>query len=231
MQSTEAASVFLKIYQDQAWHSTESVSGWGSELRNTQRIIRELPGLLQRHGITSLLDIPCGDFNWMQHVDLGNTRYIGADIVGELVAANQQQFTTSLRSFQHLNLLEDTLPNVDMVFCRDCLFHFSHADVFRALRQICTTSARFLLTTTFTYWSYPRNANIATGQWTPINLEMPPFSLPAPRALLIEGSNENIDYGPQIGNMPQYDRSLGLWDMRDVRQRVAEWYATPGGSA
>lgn len=231
MQSNEAASVFLQIYRDQAWHSTESVSGWGSELKNTERVIRELPGLLQRHGVTSMLDIPCSDFNWMQHVPLGDVRYIGADIVGELVTANQQRFASPNRSFQHLNLLEDALPDVDLVFCRDCLFHFSHADVFRALRQICTTRARFLLTTTFTYWSYPRNANIATGQWTPINLEMPPYNLPPPRALLVEGSTESIDYGLASGLVPQSDRGLGLWDTRDVRQRTAEWFAKTGNAA
>jgi hypothetical protein len=38
-----------------------------------------------------LLDIPCGDFNWMKLLNLG-VDYIGADIVGELIAENRRRF-------------------------------------------------------------------------------------------------------------------------------------------
>lgn len=221
------ADVFHKIYREQGWHSEESVSGWGSELRNTERVIRELPGLLHRFGVRSMLDVPCGDFNWMRHVDLTGIDYTGADIVPELVAANQAMYSAADRHFVQLDLLEDPLPDSDLILCRDCLFHFSHADVIRAFGQFVNTSARYLLTTTFIYRSYPRNADIVTGQWTPINLEMPPYDLDPPLALLIEGSNESIIYGPDIGVVPMSDRCLGLWDMASVRARVArrsvEW--------
>ncbi|WP_175773485.1 class I SAM-dependent methyltransferase [Paraburkholderia phenazinium] len=215
------ADVFHKIYREQGWHSEESVSGWGSELKNTERVIRELPGLLHRFGIRSMLDVPCGDFNWMRHVDLSGIDYTGADIVPDLVAQNQATYASADRHFMQLDLLTDPLPERDLILCRDCLFHFSHADVFRALRCFAESSARYLLTTTFVYRTYPRNADIVTGQWTPINLEMAPYDLDAPLALLIEGSNESIMYGPEIGIVPMSDRCLGLWDMASVRARLA----------
>ncbi|CAM2197964.1 Methyltransferase type 11 domain-containing protein [Paraburkholderia kururiensis] len=215
-----AAEVFQQIYQDNGWRSTESVSGWGSELQNTAQLIRELPPLLRRLGVTSLLDVPCGDFNWMRHVDLVGLDYTGADIVPGLVAANQQAWATAHRRFVHLDLLRDPLPGAELILCRDCLFHFSHADVFRALQQFARTPARYLLTTTFTYRSWPRNADIVTGQWTPINLEMPPYCLDPPRALLIEGSHETISYGTDTPPVPMHDRCLGLWDMDAVRTRL-----------
>ncbi|MBN3795558.1 class I SAM-dependent methyltransferase [Burkholderia sp. Ac-20392] len=215
-----AAQVFQKIHDEKGWHSQESVSGWGSELKNTAQIIRELPGLLGRFGVRSMLDAPCGDFNWMRHVDLDGIDYIGADIVQTLVTANQATWTTPSRRFVHLDLLRDPLPDADLILCRDCLFHFSHADVFRAFERFSATKARYLLTTTFIYRSYPRNANIATGQWTPINLEMAPFDLDPPLTLLVEGSNESIIYGPDIGTVPMSDRCLGLWSMDSVRERL-----------
>ncbi|WP_156441798.1 class I SAM-dependent methyltransferase [Burkholderia sp. MSMB1078WGS] len=224
--SDPTTEVFSRIYHEQAWHSTESVSGWGSELRNTERIIRELPGLLQRLGVRSVLDVPCGDFNWMRHVDLSGIHYVGADIVEDIVRANQVTYASSQRSFVRLNLLTDSLPEVDLILCRDCLFHFSHADVFRALHNLCQTDAKYLLTTTFTYRTYPRNGDINTGGWTPINLEMEPYNLPPPRALLIEGSHESITY-PEIGTIPQYDRCLGMWEIADVRARLQ---TLPSGS-
>ncbi|WCM22557.1 class I SAM-dependent methyltransferase [Paraburkholderia bryophila] len=214
------ADVFHKIYREQGWHSEESVSGWGSELKNTERVIRELPGLLRRFGVSSMLDVPCGDFNWMRHVDLSGIDYTGADIVPDLIAQNQRDYASADRHFMQLDLLKDPLPERDLILCRDCLFHFSHADVFRALRRFAESSARYLLTTTFNYRTYPRNADIVTGQWTPINLEMAPYDLDAPLALLIEGSNESIMYGPEIGIVPMSDRCLGLWDMASVRARL-----------
>jgi hypothetical protein len=66
--------VFTNIYDTRAWHSKESISGNGSELIQTEQIINELPVLLKKYNITSMLDIPCGDFNWMQHVNLDNVK-------------------------------------------------------------------------------------------------------------------------------------------------------------
>lgn len=221
MATDGTGDIFQKIYRERGWHSGESVSGWGSELKNTERVIRELPGLLRRHGVASMLDLPCGDFNWMRHVDLAGIDYTGADIVPDLVGANQAAYGGTGRRFLTLNLLEDSLPNADLILCRDCLFHFSHADVFRALENCAASGARYLLTTTFLYRTYPRNGNIQTGQWTPINLEMPPYELAPPQSLLIEGSTEGIDYGPELGIVPQADRCLGLWDMQAVRDALA----------
>lgn len=229
MEKGTPEKVFLDIYRERRWHSTESVSGWGSELRNTMQIIRELPGLLRRLGICSMLDVPCGDFNWMRHVDLDGIDYIGGDIVADIVATNQGNYGGSGKCFVQLDLLKDPLPDCDLILCRDCLFHFSHDDVFRALSQFAQTSARYVLTTTFTYWQYPRNANITTGQWTPINLEMPPYDLAPPMTVLIEGSNECIIYDPSIGTVPMSDRCLGLWDMAAIRERVQQWQSTKVG--
>lgn len=219
---TDSAEVFSRIYREREWGSEESVSGRGSELRNTAQLIRELPGLFKRLAIESVLDVPCGDFNWMRHVDLQGVRYIGGDIVGDVVDKNKDLYQSNDRSFFRLDLLNDPLPFCDLIICRDCLFHFSRADVFKALRQFVDSGANYLLTTTFTYRTYPRNGDIATGQWTPINLELSPYSLEPPSTLLIEGSNESIDYGPEIGIVPMWDRCLGLWRMESICKRLQE---------
>jgi SAM-dependent methyltransferase len=216
----DPAEVFHRIFRERTWISEESISGWGSELRNTQWIIRELPDFLRRYGVTSILDVPCGDFNWMRYVDLGDIDYTGGDIVPELVEANTAAYGTARRRFARLDLLADPLPQADLIFCRDCLFHFSHADVFRAFEQFARSSARLLLTTTFTWRAWPRNADIVTGQWTPINLEMAPYDLSPPLALLAEGSSESIIYNGEIV-VPMADRCLGLWDINAIRERLA----------
>lgn len=220
MDKESTSKIFQDIYERHTWPSQESLSGSGSDHRNTERIIRELPELLGRIGVKSILDIPCGDFHWMRRVDLSGIQYIGADIVNDLVESNQKRYGSPNRQFLHLDLLTEDLPACDLVFCRDCLFHFSHADVFRALRNLVRSKAKYLLTTTFTYRTYPRNGNIRTGEWTPINLEMPPYQLPPPQTVLIEGSHECIVYGDGIA-VPMFDRCLGLWSLSDIRQRLS----------
>src|SRR4051812_27850000 len=63
-------AVFSDIYRNNSWGDAESVSGRGSTLARTEVIRRSLPGLLESVGARSLLDAPCGDFNWMRHVEL-----------------------------------------------------------------------------------------------------------------------------------------------------------------
>lgn len=64
------------------------ISGSGSEITQTESFIKDLEKLLNDLEIRSLLDIPCGDLNWMQKVNLSNIDYCGADIVEELIKSN-----------------------------------------------------------------------------------------------------------------------------------------------
>jgi hypothetical protein len=206
-----AESIFTRIYESNLWGGRESVSGAGSDLEQTAEIRARLPGLLRRHGVRSMLDIPCGDFHWMRHVDLSGIRYIGADVVQDLVRKNVMLSSENIE-FRHLDLVHGTLPKVDLVFCRDCLVHLSYADAWSALENIANSGAEYLLTTTFV--EYRANHDIATGEWRPLNLERPPFDLPAPLEILDERCSQH---------QGRYrDKSLGLWRMGDVAKALAE---------
>ena len=91
--------IFSDIYHTNAWQDPESVSGRGSTLARTQIIMSQLPPLLQELNSQSLLDAACGDFNWMRHVDLGAVRYIGIDVVPDLISRNQNLFEGERRTF------------------------------------------------------------------------------------------------------------------------------------
>lgn len=132
--------------------------------------------LFDAFNISTMLDIPCGDFHWMKHVDLNNTDYTGADIVEELIQGNIARYERDGIRFKHLNLINDKLPKVDLVFCRDCLMHFAFADIARALDNVCRSESKYFLTTTFV--GKHKNRDISTGSWRPINLELPPFWVP-----------------------------------------------------
>jgi len=82
----------------------------------------------------------------MKKVDLSGITYIGADIVNELVNKNYYKYD---EEFMTLDITKDKLPRVDVVFVRDCLVHFSNKDIYKALKNIYKSGAKYLLTTTF----------------------------------------------------------------------------------
>lgn len=201
--------VFTEIYRKNAWRSAESVSGLGSALEQTVVIRRELPALVREFGWRSMLDLPCGDFHWLSRVQL-DLDYLGADVVEELVLHNQARHGRDGRRFVKLDLLADALPAADLVLCRDCLVHFSHADVRRALANLRASGSRFLLTTTHVHAQ--GNRDIPTGAFWPLDLQAPPFLLPRPIRLI----DEHCTHRGSLG-----EKCLGLWRMADVVPRTA----------
>jgi len=211
---------FDAIYRRNWWRDAESVSGPGSTLRETVAVRRELPRLIKQIGARSVLDVPCGDFHWLSLVELGIDHYVGADIVEAIVASNRRRFAGPGRAFVKLDLTTDPLPAVDLILCRDCLVHFSLADIGRALRNIVRSGSRHLLTTTFT--GEHEHRDITTGQWHYLNLQRPPFELPEPLALVHEESP-----------WPEFaDKHLGLWRVADLaRSAPAASPSRPTGAA
>lgn len=200
--------MFAAIYRAGGWHSEGStVSGYGSNLKETKHLRAQLPGLLEEIGVTSVLDAPCGDFFWMNECELPVPTYIGIDIVPELIESNLTRYRRMGRTFEVGDLVVDDLPPVDLILCRDCLVHLRNREVLDAIRNFKESGSSYLLTTTFT--NVAANPDLDhPGNWRPINLMRPPFDFPKPLRLLNEGCTE-------LGGKYS-DKSLGLWRLSDL---------------
>ncbi len=168
----------------------------------THTLRESLPALLAEFNVTSMLDLPCGDFNWMKTVQLPFQDYIGADIVAPLIADVQSRYGDSGHQFQVLDLVKDDLPAADLLLCRDCMMHLSYELIERAVANLLRSDLKYVLLTT-----YPNgeNRNINTGKFFEINLTKQPFHFPAPL-------REIEDWMPPF---PQ--RRLALWKCEDLR--------------
>ena len=213
--ATAAAKVFTDIYARNAWNGRDSFSGTGSDLYQTRIIAKAIPALLREVAASTMLDVPCGDFHWMSRVDLSGVDYVGADIVDEIIQKNRALHARPGVRFCTLDLLEDNLPKVDLILCRDCLVHLSFDDVYTALGNVCRSGSQYLLTTTFP--DRPDNRDILMGDWRPLNLEQAPFNLPPPLRRIDEGCTEGDGYF--------VDKSLGLWRIDDVRRALKKRYS------
>jgi len=210
----DLAARFSRMYEINLWDDAESRSGSGSSLATTARVRAEIPALLRRLGVRRLLDVPCGDFHWMAHIDLagaGVTAYVGGDIVAALVTANRARYAAPGREFVQVDLTAGPLPAVagapaDAVLCRDCLVHLSFANIARVLRVVRASGARHLITTTFL--ERAANEDIVDGDWRPLNLERAPFDFPRPTAVLVEGCEEE--------GGAYADKALAAWPISDL---------------
>ncbi|AKG21374.1 class I SAM-dependent methyltransferase [Calothrix sp. 336/3] len=200
---------FSHIYQQNLWNGGDSPSGAGAHRSQTQLIETELPELLKKLQVNVFLDIPCGDFSWMQSIDLPVLSYIGADIVTEIITENQKRYEHKNQQFFKLNLVSESLPSADLLFCRDCFVHFSFVDIFSAFDNIQRSQITYLMTTTFP--DCQSNEDIITGDWRLLNLEKPPFNFPHPLYLINEQCSE--------GDGLYRDKSLGLWKVKDIPRK------------
>lgn len=198
--------IFTNIYQSNAWNGTESVSGQGSDRVETEELIRKLPEFLARHNIKTMIDLPCGDYNWMQYLRYDFDQYIGVDIVEDLVKENNIKFGNATRKFVVKDCLCDDIETADTVMCRDLLIHFSNQDVQKFLANIRRSHIKYLLTTHFID---EKNIDISTGQWRPINLCESPFNLPQPIDMIFEKTK-------MYDGKYSQTKVMALWRIKDI---------------
>lgn len=174
----ETAEIFSKIHKNNEWLSNESVSGTGSEMENTVILVNELRKFIKSHNIKSIIDVPCGDLNWMKYLleFFPDIEYFGGDIVPNLIEQNKKSFPKY--NFDVVDITKDILPRVGLVICRDCLVHLSTDLVKEAIKNISRQGIDYIALTSFT--NQKTNINIPTGSWRTLNLQIEPFNLPEP---------------------------------------------------
>lgn len=199
------------IYETNFWGAEESRSGKGSTNMQTVYLQFELPLLFQRLGVESILDVPCGDFNWMRRVLERHSlpiSYHGADIVEELVAKNVEQYGSEGVSFSCLDAAKDELPYADLVFVRDLLVHLPDEMIFKVLANIKNSGAKYVAMTHFGWYHVPNDSiqKVFRGNWRKLNMRMEPFNLPAPIDTILEASTEDLGK----------DKTIGVWLVSDI---------------
>lgn len=202
--SKEMAAVFSAYYEDNHWGGSESRSGRGSSKDRGLFLSERLPLILKAIGARTILDVPCGDMNWMSEFPLNGYSYIGADIVPQIVAANRADHR-ALGQFHCLDACHDPLPEADVIFCRDMVIHLPNALIARFLENVARSEADWLICTRFLGPIGPKeiNEDIEIGSFRAVDLCAPPFGLPSPVAMIPE--------------LYHKWKTLGVWRVSDVR--------------
>lgn len=199
-------------------------SGPGSTLAATAPLRDALPELFDRYSVKTFLDAPCGDWTWMQEVDLSGVHYIGGDISLEVVEAVKEQHGGSGREFLHLDITSDPLPKADLMMCRDCLFHLKWWLRWEFFENFAKSEIPYLL---MTRHHNTRNARVRDNAGFKLfNPCVEPFNFPEPLEEISETGPYNSDpefLGTRAGRL---QRSVAIWSKEQVidvlKQRKSE---------
>lgn len=180
-------NIFSTIYKKNYWGDIESVSGPGSNNKNTKQLIKKLKFIINKYKIKKIVDAPCGDFNWIKKLILGsNISYIGIDIVKELIKINQRTYGSNKIKFYNLNLIKKKIPECDLIICRDFIFHLSNKDILLFFKNLLKTNFKYILISNHTKSGKIFNKDINSGDFRKIDIFSKPFNIVKDYELLID---------------------------------------------
>lgn len=161
-------------------HNQESLSGPGSWVKNAQDTISFINESVNKYNIKSILDLGCGDWNWFKEVDIPNCSYTGWDADEQMIASNNDRYGSDTIKFEVKDIFNSKYPTVDLVICRDVLFHVREELTLKLIDQVKSSSTYFISTS---FRDVTQNKGIKKycdiGDWGfyPINLNVDPFNL------------------------------------------------------
>ena len=174
--------IFSNIYNKNLWQSENSKSGKGSEINETKTLIRDLKSLFKKYNIRTIVDAPCGDFNWFRYVVSEIDEYYGIDIVEKLINNNKIYETDKIR-FAKGDITNCDIPEADLILCRDCFIHLNFEQIKTAMNNFKKSNCKYILTTSY---DIKENVDVITGQFRKINLTVSPFNFPKPVQILFD---------------------------------------------
>ena len=86
-------------------------------------------------GVRSVVDLGCGDFEIGRRLAGACDRYIGVDVVPELIDRNSRLYGTSHTSFICADISREPLPDAELCLARQVFQHMSNDEIGTVLRE------------------------------------------------------------------------------------------------
>jgi SAM-dependent methyltransferase len=173
--SDPALDAFRRIYASDHW---QGGSGAGSHVAATEAYRRILEAVVRGRDITTVVDAGCGDWQFSRLVDWSDKRYVGVDIVPEVVVRDREAFGRENVEFVVDDIRTAALPAADLLVCKDVLQHWDVGSV-QAFLDRNLARYRYALVTndiaSVHSGAEMLNAEIPIGHWRPLDLERSPF--------------------------------------------------------
>ena len=139
--------IFTSIYKSNHWVQNGSslpkefvsVSGHGSNIGTNQhrQLVDNFTYIIEKYEINSILDMPCGDFLWIKEIVKNkDIKYLGIDIVEELIKDNNLKFKNEKNNFHFFDIINfNTNEKFDLVLIRDLFLHIKNSDIIKIINM------------------------------------------------------------------------------------------------
>lgn len=128
----------------------ETYSGPGSLLENTDLLIKNLNIFLKEYAIKSVIDVPCGDFNYMSKVNLDNIEYIGYDISKKAIDMCNNKVQKTNIKFSVFDCTIEKLQYADLIIIKDLFLHLCFSDIQKILDNVKSSGCKYLAVSRYT---------------------------------------------------------------------------------
>jgi SAM-dependent methyltransferase len=179
-------NIFEHIYRNDLWHGG---SGPGSLPSVNRPYIRFLHSFLRHNRIASVVDLGCGDWQFSRHVNWGDARYLGLDVVPHVLERNRGRYGSPTIEFRESPADANDVPAADLLLIKDVFQHVSNAKV-RSYVEVFPKFKYVLVTNCIQKSRHLMNTDIEDGGFRPVDLRLPPFS--QPMASVLEFGSKRI---------------------------------------
>ncbi len=174
-----------QVYAMKLWgeNNSEFYSGYGSHLPEiVHPYIKALTTFLTSFKKPLVVcDLGCGDFNVGKELVKHTQKYIGVDIVADLIAHNKKHFKAENLEFHCLDIAVDDIPSGDCAILRQVLQHLSNDEI-QSIANKLTAFNYVIVTEHIPTGDFTPNKDIISGQGirlkkqSGVDLLAPPFN-------------------------------------------------------
>ena len=181
--------IFTSIYKSNHWVQNSgglpekyvSLSGHGSNVNTTQykNLNANFKSMLEKYNIFSIIDMPCGDFLWIKNTIIEKKiRYLGIDIVDELIAKNNSDYKNNHIEFFAKDIVDfKTEKKYDLVLIRDLFIHIKNSDILKIINNLKKMQIKYVA---LNHYEISQNKDVIVGKHRKVNIMSEPFNLPKP---------------------------------------------------
>jgi hypothetical protein len=182
---TDLKARFEKIYADDKWTYG---SGPGSLESINKPYIEFLESFIQNNKVDKIIDIGCGDFQFMRRVDMGQASYLGFDVATSIVKVNQTKFGNDRLKFCEMPDDFSQIPDCDIFILKDIMIHLDNKYCQKLINCIKSKSKYAIFVNNCTNIIEDYNKDINSGDFRPVDVSLAPFNLHS--AVVLRYSNE-----------------------------------------
>lgn len=132
--------IFTEVYKNKKWLKG---SGVGSKPKFNEEYIAFLGTFLKDNKIKSVIDFGCGDWQFSQFVDWGDTEYLGLDIVDSVIENNKKQFP-EYSFVSDTDIFKYITPDKDLVIIKDVFMHWTDVEIVSFLQKLIAYDIKIL---------------------------------------------------------------------------------------